>query len=183
MSCDEEFGLFLTANPTYVAYGDLPNDDNNDNQVFRCSDNGIRRYYRPTITPDCDIALAQFLIDNPQFVETTLNGEPEQNRRTRIFICPGSGLLRYYGFTRAGNFQRLLDYLVIDTQSDGLTREGIVFLESETPPDFTVEEFYTFLATQEAFVGRFFAADGSYEVYLRKGGRYQRDFPQFIISV
>ena len=66
MTCSEEFGLFLTANPTYF---EIPEPDPDYatiyQQIFICSDGGVRWYEQP---PPTRLQVFQdFLAQFPQF--------------------------------------------------------------------------------------------------------------------
>ncbi len=183
MTCDEEFGLFLIANPTYVAYGAEPNNPENDNRYFSCSNFEERRYYVPIVIPDCDLAFAEFLEANPQFMVGSTPAIDASNAVVTRFDCPVSGLARWYGYTIQGNYDRLVQYLRDDTTYDGLTIEGMAFAESERMGGETIDEFYARLGQSEYPLGRFFAADGSYRAFVRKGSRYHLEFPEYILVI
>lgn len=93
MSCSEEFGLYLTANPQY--YEVFPPEDPEAPffaQYFICSNGEIRRYDNVPVTRYQ--AFIDFLTQNPQYGGLTdegriafgVTGEP-----TQTLFSPGSG--------------------------------------------------------------------------------------------
>jgi hypothetical protein len=172
MTCDEEFGLYLIANPTYVAYGTEPNNPANDNRYFRCSNFEERRYYVPIIVPDCDLAIAEFFLENPQFMEVTVLSAQIAPNRFREFVCPGGSEIRLYGYTSIAAYEFFISILREDSDLSGLTDVGVNYLELERLPSETADQFYARLSTQTFGFRRVFVADGTYYVYVRKDSSY-----------
>jgi len=100
VSCGQEFGDFLAANPTYTEIPD-PGPGNLDfyNQIFICTDNGVRFYNKPQ--PTCFEELISFLQSNINFGALSqigvveFIGETDLNRALTIFE-PGSGYYRFF---------------------------------------------------------------------------------------
>lgn len=183
MTCGEEFGLFLSANPTYVAYGSEPEDPIRDNRSFFCSTGEERRYYVPNVLVDCDRSFAEFLSENPQFMLAAAPIPGDINRNIFEYSCFGTSGAIYYGYTVQANYERFIARISFDDREDGLTEEGRLFFESERPSGMPIEEWYARNRGVEYYVVRMFAADGSWFVVVRGGSRYALQFPQYIVPV
>lgn len=182
ITCDQEFGYFLIANPTFQkATAIIDNDPLFIYNIFTCSNNEERFYKSPRfIAPNaCELEFKAFLKAFPRYKEIAPFLPSEASETKVIYDC-GLGESQYHYYSRPSCRQLFEELIYTGSSFHGVSNDGINFFtlpyivervdayrRGEIPLDFEGVD----------------CADGRKFYYASATGQSYLAYPQFFFQV